>query len=263
MSSLRHSLGSNAQNKVMDNLRSSQELIKAMNMNEKSHASRFSRRRVLVGVAAMLVAGLHLQAASNAQARSLSPEERAAVKRVSDFFNSFTTLKGEFTQISPRGRVSTGKVFIAKPGRMRFEYTPPHPLVIVSDGSWVAVRNNRKDTVDYYPLSQTPLRMILRRRVNLLRDTIVKSVERRNDLLIVTLQDKKGDIPGHLVLVYDERKGQLQQWIVVDGQGRRTTVTLSRLEPNVKLSANLFHVKRKGMKAYENHKRTNFGARRR
>ncbi|WP_197059617.1 outer membrane lipoprotein carrier protein LolA [Thermopetrobacter sp. TC1] len=234
-----------------------------MNRKDAFHTPRITRRRLLSGATAAITAGVWFKSAGAAFARALSREERAAVQRISDFFNSFTTLKGEFTQISPRGRVSTGKVFIAKPGRMRFEYTPPHPLVIVSDGSWVAVRNNRKDTVDYYPLSQTPLRMILRKRVDLLRDTIVKSVERRDDLLIVTLQDRKGDIPGQLILVYDERRKQLQQWIVVDGQGRRTTVTLSGLEPNVKLSANLFRVKRKGLKAYENHKKTNFGARRR
>ncbi|HHN73253.1 MAG TPA: outer membrane lipoprotein carrier protein LolA, partial [Thermopetrobacter sp.] len=199
-----------------------------------------------------------------AAARKLDGERRAAVNRISGFLNSFRTLKGEFTQISPRGRVSTGRLYIARPGRMRFEYQPPNPIVIVSDGTWVAIRNNNRNSVDYFPLSKTPLRMILAERVDLAREADIRKVERRDDLLIVTLKDRDRSVDGHLVLIFDEKRNSLQQWIVVDGQGRRTTVTLNSLQPGVKLSARLFRVKRPEEAAFERQrrKRTNFGARR-
>jgi outer membrane lipoprotein-sorting protein len=214
-------------------------------------------------MAAGLAVGL-TPSAPPALARTLSPEERAAVDRISRFLNSFRTLKGEFTQISPRGRVSTGQLYIARPGRMRFEYARPVPLVIVSDGTWVAVRNKRRNSVDYFPLSRTPLRMILAKRVDLAREADIRRVERRDDLLIVTLKDREKTVDGHLVLVFDEKRNALQQWIVVDGQGRRTTVTLNSLQPDVKVSARLFRVKRPQEAEFDRQmrKRTNFGARR-
>ena len=191
----------------------------------------------------------------------LAPGARAstkeAVDEISGFFNSFRTLKGEFTQISPRGRVSTGHFYIAKPGRMRFEYSPPVPIVIVSDGTWVAIRNNKRDTVDYYPLSKTPLRMVLAGRVDLARDAVIRKVERRDGLLIVTLEDRDKMVPGHLVLVYDAERKRLQQWIVVDGQGRRTTVTLGKMAMGVKVSDKLFRVARPGQ-GPKVRKKTNF-----
>ncbi len=196
-------------------------------------------------------------------AHALNGEETQALKKISDFFNSFRTLKGEFTQISPRGRVATGVFYIAKPGRMRFEYAPPVPFVIVSDGSWVAMRNNKKATVDYYPLSKTPLRMVLASRVNLARDAIIKKVEERNGLTIVTLQDKDRMVPGHLVLVFDNGRNVLQQWIVIDGQGRRTTVSLSNMQPGVKVAAKLFNVPRNGEGKPRVRKKTNFSSSRR
>ena len=199
----------------------------------------------------------------NTPAAALTSQDKEAVARVSQFLNSFTTLSGDFTQISPRGRVSTGRVIIARPGKMRFEYTPPHPLVIVSDGTWVAVRNNAKDKVDYYPLSKTPLRMVLAERVDLLRDARVVKVERQDDLLLITLQAKDKGVPGHLLLVFDTRRNVLQQWTVIDPQGRRTTITLSALTFNEQVNPKLFRVKRPGEGPQRRKVKQNFSAARR
>jgi len=196
-------------------------------------------------------------------APALTAPDRQAVARVSQFFNGFRTMHGDFTQISPRGRVSTGKLVIAKPGRMRFEYTPPHPLVIVSDGTWVAIRNNRKDKVNYYPLSKTPLKMVLAEKVDLLRDARVKKVERTDGLLLITLQANDKGVPGELLLVYDPARNQLQQWTVIDPQGRRTTITLSNLSFNGKVNPKLFRVKRPGDVPPRRKVRKNFSAARR
>ncbi len=198
-----------------------------------------------------------------APAHALTAQERQAVAQVSQFFNGFRTMHGDFTQISPRGRVSTGKLVIAKPGRMRFEYTPPHPLVIVSDGTWVAVRNNAKDKVDYYPLSKTPLKMVLAERVDLLRDAKVKKVERSDGLLLITLQANDKGVPGELLLVFDPARRQLQQWTVIDPQGRRTTITLSNLAFDQQVNPKLFRVKRPGDGRKRRNVKQNFNAGRR
>ena len=91
----------------------------------------------------------------------LSDEQRQAIEDVNTYFNGFTTLKGEFTQLGNTGNVSTGVVIISKPGKMRFEYAPPNPFVVVSDGRWVAVLNREKNVADQYPLATTPLRLLL------------------------------------------------------------------------------------------------------
>ncbi len=220
-----------------------------------------TRRTALLGLAALLAGAALVNA--TAPASALGQADAQAVAQVSRFFNSFKTMSGEFTQISPRGRVSTGKLIIAKPGRMRFEYTPPHPLVIVSDGTWVAIRNNAKDKVDYYPLSKTPLKMVLAERVDLMRDATVKKVQRQDGLLLITLQAKDKGVPGELLLVFDPQRNQLQQWTVIDPQGRRTTITLSSLSFNGRVNPKLFKVKRPGDGPRRRNVKQNFGARQR
>jgi outer membrane lipoprotein-sorting protein len=132
---------------------------------------------------------------------------------------------------------------------MRFEYAAPNPFVIVSDGTWVTIKNRKKEGADQYPLSQTPLRLVLNDDIDLLEEARVLDVESSGGFITLTIQDRKKSVPGHLILVYDESQKVLQQWIVVDGKGRRTTVELQNLVAGVKADPKLFHIEvQRGMR---------------
>lgn len=185
----------------------------------------------------------------------MTADQEAAVDEVTTFINDFQTLQGDFTQLSPRGTVSKGVFFLSKPGKMRFEYAEPNPLLIVSDGNWVTIKNRAKDRADQYPLSQTPLRLVLSERIDIKREANILGVEKTEEgLTMVTLEDRKKTVPGYLILVFDTERKALQQWIVVDGQGRRTTVSLENTEAGVKPDPKLFvvQVNRSGDKRKSN-----------
>jgi len=190
-------------------------------------------------VASLIMAVGTGNAASNDQ---LSEAQLAVVKKLGDYFNSLTTMKGEFTQVSPKGNVSAGIFYISKPGKMRFEYAPPNPFIIVSDGRWVTVKNNAKNKADQYPLSATPLNLMLAKDVDLLKEAKILGVEEKSGVFWVTLESRDSLVPGQLVLVYDPDSSALQQWIVVDGQGRKTTVNIAKLEPGVQPDPKLFEI---------------------
>jgi outer membrane lipoprotein-sorting protein len=193
--------------------------------------------------AAVLVIGL----GSSAMAKGvdLTNDQAAAVQQISTFLNSYRNLQGDFTQVGPKGNVSKGVFFIAKPGKMRFEYAPPNPMIIVSDGSWVTIKNRAKNKFDEYPLSQTPLRLVVADKVNLLKETEIVNIEQNDGLTAVTFEDRKNTVPGQLVLVYDEKRQALQQWIIIDGKGRRTTVSLDNLDTGASADPKLFKIERK------------------
>jgi outer membrane lipoprotein-sorting protein len=190
-------------------------------------------------VASLIMAVGAANAANNDQ---LSEAQLAVVKKLGDYFNSLTTMKGEFTQVSPKGNVSAGIFYISKPGKMRFEYAPPNPFIIVSDGRWVTVKNNAKNKADQYPLSATPLNLMLAKDVDLLKEAKILGVEEKSGVFWVTLESRDSLVPGQLVLVYDPDSSALQQWIVVDGQGRKTTVNIAKLEPGVQPDPKLFEI---------------------
>jgi outer membrane lipoprotein-sorting protein len=200
--------------------------------------------RVLFALACAFVVGSPLAASASSPAVQLSTAQRAAVDEVSQYMNSMQYLRGEFSQISPTGKLARGVFFISKPGKMRFEYAPPVPLMIISDGKWVMIKNKNKENGDAGPLSKTPLRIVLSNDVNLARDTNIISVEQADGLVTVTLEDKKDTFEGgQLILVYDQSRKALQQWVVIDAKGRRTTVTLENLVAGEKPDPKLFVVK--------------------
>eukprot|EP01030_Chromulinospumella_sphaerica_P016428 gene16428-16244_t len=181
-------------------------------------------RRAFLGLTLVAFSGLPALAGNPLK---LTPEQEASVDGISDYMNSIKTMQGEFTQISPKGNESQGVFYISKPGKMRFEYAPPNPFLIVSDGTWLTIKNVKKEKGDQLPLSQTPLRLVLSNKVDIAKETNILDFQEQDGLVSVTLEDKKNTLgSGQLTLVYDKVKNALQQWIVIDGKGRKTTVGL-------------------------------------
>ncbi|HEV1998937.1 MAG TPA: outer-membrane lipoprotein carrier protein LolA, partial [Xanthobacteraceae bacterium] len=123
--------------------------------------------------AAAVAQGASAAVVTSRSGNAFSAAQRASLDRINGYFNSVTNLVGNFVQVGPDGSRTEGKLYILKPGKVRFEYDPPSPIELIADGSSVAVRDRKLATQDIYPLSQTPLRFLLADKINLLRDANV------------------------------------------------------------------------------------------
>jgi outer membrane lipoprotein-sorting protein len=169
--------------------------------------------------------------------------QRTLVDRVSRYLSSLQTLIGDFVQIGPDGARTTGKFYIQKPGKVRFEYEPPSPIDVIADGSSVIVRDRRLATQDLYPLSQTPLRYLLADQIDLVRDTNLVAVSQDNTFVTVTIEEKQILVGTHrLVLMFGAKDMQLRQWTITDPQGYDTTVAVYNLDVSRKPDPDLFTI---------------------
>jgi outer membrane lipoprotein-sorting protein len=178
-------------------------------------------------------------------ADSISTEagQHALVDRVSLYLSTIQTLVGNFVQVGPDGRKTEGKFYIAKPGRVRFEYDPPSPIEVVADGSQVVVHDRRLDTKDLYPLSQTPLRFLLADRIDLWNDTKVASVGADDKYVTVSIEERTMIIgTSKLMMMFNAKDFQLLQWTVTDPQGYETTVGVYNLDMKQKPDPNMFRI---------------------
>ena len=174
---------------------------------------------------------------------TFTPEQKAAAARVSAYLSSLQTLAGNFVQVGPDGSRTTGEFYIQKPGKVRFEYDPPSPIAMISDGSSLAVRDTKLATQDIYPLSQTPLRYLLSDRIDLMKDTNVVSVTMDDLYISVTIEEKQALIgTSRLMLMLGVKDGQLKQWTVTDPQGYDTTVAIYNLNTTAKPDPSLFKI---------------------
>jgi outer membrane lipoprotein-sorting protein len=194
-------------------------------------------RRPLLSLPALLL----VARAAAAQRGPGAPLNRAAeIARVEAYLNSLTTLRARFLQVADSGAAAEGTAYIWRPGRMRFDYDPPEPTLIIAWEGQVMHYDRDLRTPSIVPAAQTPLGVLLRPRIALSGDITVTEVERSGGFLRLTLRRTGAEAEGSLTLVLEETPLALRQWVVVDAQRRRTTVTLSQVESGVALDWRLF-----------------------
>ena len=170
-------------------------------------------------------------------------DRNAIVDRVAKAMTDTKTVQGRFTQVDPAGSPSSGAFYINRPGKVRFEYTSPEPIFIVSDGTTVSIEEPKRKAYDAIPLASTPLHLFLRSNIDLKKDGSVTDVTTSNGSHYVTLVDKTGEAEGKMILQFRATDFELLGWRQIDGTGAETRVQLADMKKNVSLKASLFVVK--------------------
>jgi outer membrane lipoprotein-sorting protein len=169
----------------------------------------------------------------------------ATIERINNYFNSFKTMIGTFTQVDPDGSRKKGTFYILKPGRVLFEYNPPSQVVLVADGRSVSVRDKKLKTQDITPLSATPLRFLLSENLDLSRNSNVVGVYQDDVFATVVLEEKQPAVGTYrLMIMFDAKTLQLKQWTVTDPQGYDTTVAVYNLNTSEKPDPMMFVINR-------------------
>ncbi len=176
-------------------------------------------------------------------AESNAEDKKKLLEKVNTYFNSVTTLIGNFVQVGPDGAKTEGDFYLQKPGKVRFDYNPPSPVELIADGSSVVVRDRKLATQDLYPLSQTPLKFLLSNKIDLAKDTNVIGVYQDNLFTTVTIEEKHPVVGTHrLMIMFGADDNQLKQWTVTDPQGYDTTVSVFNLDSKQKPDPALFKI---------------------
>lgn len=167
----------------------------------------------------------------------------SAVSKANAFFNANLTMVAEFVQLSADGRRTGGTLYVQRPGKLRFEYARPATLEIIADGTSVAIRDRKLATQDVYFIGQTPLKFLLKERIDIARDTKVLDV-RSDEKSVAILVEDKATFGGtsRIRLVFDTATFSLKQWTVTDPQGYETLVSLSNVDLGQKPDQALFKI---------------------
>jgi outer membrane lipoprotein-sorting protein len=198
-----------------------------------------SRRSLLRGFAAAAIAGLLVAVGGPTVVDARA--DNAAAKKIADHFSSVRTMTGEFVQFGPTGQQTGGKFFIERPGKLRFNYEAPSPVRVIADGKSVVIGNKKLRTWDIYPLSKTPLKLLLSERIDL-NSKVVKSVSVEPDLTTIILGDRTIFGRSTITMMFDSKSYELRQWTITDAQGKDTTVMIFNVQKDVRFADNVFKV---------------------
>ncbi len=202
-----------------------------------------SIRALLAGFGMLALAlGAAAPASTAAEPRplTLSPEEKVLIGNIEDYLNGITTLESRFVQVSAQGGFARGKFYLHRPGRMRFEYDPPAPYLLVADGVWFIYVDKELEQVTYLPLKKTPADLLLRENFSFSAGLVITGLDRIAGAVHVTVVDSTEPDSGQVTLIFNEEPLSLKSWIVRDQQGQRVQVTLTESRFGVKLDSSLF-----------------------
>lgn len=162
---------------------------------------------------------------------------------ITSFLNDLKTARGGFTQINPDGTISTGMIYIKRPGRMRFDYDQPDPALVIAGGGTVAIFDRKSnEPPQQFPLKRTPLSVILQRNVDLGQANMITGHSADDLTTTITAQDPENPDIGFIELVFTADPVELRQWVITDEAGSQTTVILGEMETGLALKASLFSV---------------------
>ena len=184
--------------------------------------------------------------AANAPTPLIGAEQDAAVARINAYFNGMTNLQGRFEQFDPSNKRTTGRFYVQRPGKIRFDYAPPSALRIVADGNSLAIEDSDLKTVEKYPIKSTPFRLLLGDTVDLGRDARIVGVEREDGGLAISLEDRSADAGGRIKLsFFSDDDLKLKEWMITDAQGLSTRVIVNNVVAGRNVAIDFFQSKDK------------------
>ncbi len=164
----------------------------------------------------------------------------AAAQQIADHFSSVRTMTGEFVQFGPKGEQTGGTFYIERPGKIRFNYNNS-PIRVISDGESVVVNNRKLDSWDLYPLSKTPLKLLLADRIDLGGGRL-QNVKQEPDMTTLVLGDKSIFGDSKITMMFDPKSYELKQWTITDPQKLDTTVMIFNVRSGVRFTDDMFKI---------------------
>ena len=208
----------------------------------------------LILSAGLIPMGLQLSAAAPASEPDVSApvvvaiesiegaERDALLADISASLGQIETAKGRFFQIGADFSEAEGDFYLRRPGRARFDYDDPNPLLIIADGATVAIEDSDLETQDRVPLATTPLAMLLDDELDFQTEATVLEMRRANGVIALTLEDKSGENEGLLTVFLDDSKYDIVAWRIEDAAGGITSVQLAGMETGIRLNPRLFRI---------------------
>ncbi|MFM5907165.1 MAG: LolA family protein, partial [Novosphingobium sp.] len=154
------------------------------------------------------------------------------------------TMQASFVQSDARGQRATGTLTLKRPGRIRFQYAPGIPLLIVSDGAAVSFIDYQVRQVQRWPIKNSPLGALLDPSRDVKKySSLVPSGDA--NAIAVEVRDRSHPEFGAMTFRFQRKGGapgglELAGWTQIDSQNKRTIVSLSNQRYGIAVSDAMF-----------------------
>jgi outer membrane lipoprotein-sorting protein len=175
------------------------------------------------------------------------PEVTTDLDRAVAALRGITTLQADFTQTDRTGQRVSGTLTLKRPGRIRFQYQPGVPMLIVSDGSALTLVDYEVRQVQRWPIKNSPLGALLDPNRDVKRFGTLQAVS-NPDVVSIEVRDRSHPEYGVINLIFLRKPSapgglELVSWVALDSQNKRTTIRLSNHRYGIAVADNMFRFK--------------------
>ena len=190
---------------------------------------------VLVG-ASSAAAPVAASAQTQARPRAAPAALTGDLLTVEQHLEAMHSLTADFSQTDRSGQVQTGRLTLKQPGRIRFQYAPGNPLLIVADGHSLTLIDYDVRQVQRWPIRNSPLAVLIDPGANLIRFGHLRPTGDA-DTLSVEVRDPARPEYGMIIMVFVRDPAgpaglRLHGWVALDAQGHRTSIRLTNQRYN-------------------------------
>ncbi len=196
--------------------------------------------RVFVWTVVSAVALAAVWAGPAAAAGKLSAKDLTDIGKIERYINNISTLKAKFLQVAPNGETNEGYIYLSRPGRLRVEYAPPSPILIIGNGHWLIYHDSDLEQTSYESLSDNLAGVLVAKNVKFSGKITVTGLKRSRGVIRIMMVMTEDPEAGSLTLTLANNPMKLRQWSVTDPNGQVTQVALFNHNFGVKLDDKLF-----------------------
>jgi outer membrane lipoprotein-sorting protein len=147
------------------------------------------------------------------------------VSAVEAYLTNISSIVADFNQVSPDGSLATGKFYLKRPGKMRWQYNPPTPILLVSNGKTVTYFDAELDQVNYIPIDDTLAGFLTQKLIRLdSKATMLVDFQKQGGVIRASVIQRDKPDEGTLTLELNANPLQLKQLKISDATGGVTSV---------------------------------------
>jgi outer membrane lipoprotein-sorting protein len=182
--------------------------------------------------------------AVTASAQAPAPAADGDLAQVSAHLRAVGTMTASFAQTDRNGKTLTGTLTLKRPGRIRFQYQPGVPLLIVGDGRALTMIDYSVRQVSRWPIGNSPLAILLDPSRDMSRvATVIPGGDPR--LLLIRARDPRHPEYGTISIAFSRTASApgglaLRGWTTIDAQNNRTTIVLGNQRFNAPVPDSTF-----------------------
>ncbi len=166
--------------------------------------------------------------------------DAATLRKIEHSLNAIHSMTSDFIQRAPDGSVAGGKLYLERPGKLRFDFGDDAPFLVVSNGSLLTFVDYEVKQVNRWPIKKTPLGILVDDEIKFDSAIEIPDIIYFAGLVKVPVIDPKRQEYGYIILIFEESTMELRAWESVDAQGYTTRVALVNPEYNVEIDNKYF-----------------------